>query len=237
MTKNGIVKQTEDGWVIEYHKIHRHAGLSKMGTGPAASGNRGRGRMCFEDCTIPIASESEPLCIEGAAVEFEIIHGFGKIYVHEPVPHTDWTIGLLMGEIIWCRKLKMHTEDSMLRDLATTEEKAEYKRLEDIWSDGGNYGKTKDEAEKDQDWENYRAYARSLDIKYLPNYIEYSEFVPFDLTDMESFFKGVRSYLWDTDHCHYVFKQEDISLKREPCMKANLLKIKFTLDYLVEKEK
>ncbi len=246
MNKHGLVKRLNDEWVIEYSEMKRNPKkeviVPSITEQPIKSGKR-RVRSVSSPFiivhhTIPVAGESHDLCVESKSVEYEVIKEEGKdvakILVYKPEPHTDWTIGILMGEIIWCRKLTMHRSDYVLETLATAEEKAEYKRASDAWFDTGSYGSNKNEELNKKLWIEYRTYARSLNIKYLPHEIEYSSFVPFDITDVERFVKGITRFLWDTDACHYTFTKDDVQLSRDSCFQATLLRIKFTLSDLVE---
>lgn len=239
----GTIKKTDSGWVVEYIKHTPHAGLSKKGTGPAAANGR-RGRLLFFDTVqLPIHPSSINLCVEGEEVKFseelDLTEKkvFAKIIPYTPRPHSDQLIGWLVGEIIWLRKLDTHTERNLIENIVTPEEKAEYERLDKIWYNGTNYGNQRvSEEENKIQWNAYRNYAKSLRIKYLPHEIEYRDWAGYDITNMKEFFTGINSFLWNTDHCSYTFTKDDIEIKRDVCLDANLLIIKFTLDDLVEKE-
>ncbi len=233
----GSIKKTQDGWVVEYYDINKlfefdeeHAKV----TGPTKV-SRPKRRVKREVLTMPVHKDSIRLCVEGEEVEFNVEDGLAKIILYQPKPHSDRLIGWLVGEIIWCRKLMMFTEDSLIETMVTPEEKAEYERLNNVWFAGGRYGKnTITELLHKQDWENYRTYARALHIKYMPHEIEHSELVGYDITDVAAFARGIEEFLWNTDHCCYTFTKEDIEIRRMVGMHSNLFKIKFKLDYLVD---
>ena len=252
--KSGTIKKINDEWVVEYREFNDTAWkANKRVTYPKVVGPSGKVRVggsnrmkYFESVTLPIHYDSKPLCEEGKDVEFEVIKDWGnnpftfnsdvdfaKIVPYVPEPHSDRLIGLLVGEILWLRKLGHYTEHSLINTLVTAEERAEYNRLDMGWYDTTEYGKNKsDKITQDEKFEEYRIYARSLHVKYHPHQIEHSELVPYGITDVKAFAEGIEHYLWNTDNCCYRFSVDDIKLERLCGFHANSFKIKFTLDYL-----
>lgn len=118
----------------------------------------------------------------------------------------DYITGTLVGEIIWLRYLSKYTETSLIATLPI-EEQIEYKRLNDRWF------KQKEQEKIDNFWHKYRDYANSLTKKYFPEKVEYVSGILYTITNLEEFFNGVKSYLWNTDECCYTFTRENIIIE------------------------
>lgn len=149
------------------------------------------------------------------------------------VPQDDFIMGLLAGEIIWRSKLSKYTEHRLIEQVCSEEEKIQYNTFNDVWSKKVNENRHLSHYANSapDEWKTYRDFARKLHLNYFPHEVEYRSSIPYTINNVESFYKGIESYLWNTDECGYVFKQEDIIFKDYRKMGTSLTII-FKQDYL-----
>jgi hypothetical protein len=158
------------------------------------------------------------------------------------VANNDFVLGLLWGEIIWRSLLSKHTSGYNLINLPLTEEEREKENiLNKTWLDGYFALKANMTAEENDLYnkskalfKDYRSYAKSISIKYLPHALTYTDRVIWRPNDIKEFFNGIETFLWNTDMCEYSFTEKDIVITEERLFRVYELTIAFTLSDLKE---
>jgi hypothetical protein len=152
---------------------------------------------------------------------------------------NDKVIGLLLGEVIWLRKLNKFTEHLVEVKYCTEDEKKEYNTLSNVWYDKvtANRHLQNSSYRAPKEWITYRQYANFLCEKYCPAEIEFRDYFYANIINKKSFYEGIRSFLWDTDACSYTFSENDIEFITDEWEGASgkkridvRIKIKFHLD-------
>jgi hypothetical protein len=126
-------------------------------------------------------------------------------------------LGYYIGEYIVHRYLptlscdSLHSYNSIK---VTDEEEAEHERLEKEWFSKTHAGGSRGDYENSKtEWEQLRAYANMLKIKYIPEKLEcYLPVLDMSDLDIDSFKQGLGVSLWDCDFCYYSIKPEDIEI-------------------------
>ncbi len=138
--------------------------------------------------------------------------------------------GLLYGEIIWYKHLCNYTENNLIENLVTEDERLKYHTLTESW-----YKNKTSNSPSNEYWVEYREYTKELFRKYFPASITYKDWTFLNIAskkDISRFFDGINTYLWNTDECCYVCTQEDIKLKKyRGTMRNSYLEITFVLGY------
>jgi len=72
-----------------------------------------------------------------------------------------------------------------------------------------------------------RKFDDALIEKYYPKTVNFADHIYFEIEDKQQFYNGVRTFLWDTDHCCYRFTIDDIIVGDS--YRTRYLTITFTL--------
>lgn len=117
--------------------------------------------------------------------------------------------GYAIGEIIVLTKLPTLNIDGMISRSCievSKEEEVTVKILNDKWLESYSIDKNSDDSKKS--WSELSNYRHEMEEKYLPKELECIFFNIF-VKDWESFKKGIRASLWDSDICHYDIDTND----------------------------
>ena len=103
----------------------------------------------------------------------------------------------------------------------TSVESKEFERLEDVWyskrNEISNLSDKDAHKHSEKEWNDSMKYRYILIEKYLPHTIKFMvNFIDFSNEKLNNeIMKGFISSMWDSDHCQYSLKKEDIKFENE----------------------
>lgn len=123
-------------------------------------------------------------------------------------------LGFYVGEMVILTKLPTLSIDLLRTSTVipvTCAEGDKYRSLSDKW-----FNAPKDSKEREEYWDEEKAYYKILKDKYLPKSFYYHcNVLNLEDKDIEDFKEGLIASLWDSDCCSYSLKKEDITIEEK----------------------
>jgi hypothetical protein len=171
--------------------------------------------------TIDSGDTDEKFCSEDCHLNYSYICRMENMELE--AKNRDYQFGLLIGELVW-RNMSTLSSDGFgenkkmlvvrpysVKDM-DKEDSDRYTKIDDEWYK--SYQGDKEGPKTKQLWAESRSIYRELSRKYLKSPFVYrNESLNLsNIEDMYLFKRGIISYLWNTDECHYSLKEENIKI-------------------------
>jgi len=135
--------------------------------------------------------------------------------------NIDFSLGLLVGEIIWRKTLSAYTNNTLSSFITEQEEidmiyalEKQYHNVMFTNRKPDDKMTLEDKIEAERVWYEEVSYKQKLMGKYFPVEIKFTQSVSYIPENIDKFFAGVRHYLWNTDACSYNFSKENIEIEK-----------------------